>query len=532
MIPQYISEAIKDNKRNDTYELLNDISLSDFYKHTNIFNINEFDFKTNQYQYLTYDVVMSALQLKVDLIFAKNPEIKFESSRTQKDFDLLRQQTNFDEKISKLVLQSLIFGDGIIKIITEKNNLTATDDLVLGVKNVYPAYWVAGYNEYDTQSEAKTNSLLFEKEIKDGDKKLGEAYLVESFEPGKIIYTAYFKPEDEKKEIYQIDPLIYFEDVLKGVLAKKQDDLTYYLDTNCEYSLVQRLKNKDDVEDYYGLSEISTSVVAKINALNKYANLGDFVITTNSIPLLALSESASQTLNKILEELKPQVATIPTSFTEVQPRNHISSQSYIATKLYKDVLNSLKAYPDNGRGDTHYVTNPFDLAQLREQHKIIFEALMFELGISQVFYDSSLVSGTLSGTAYKRLMTITLNEIEHLKRKLEPVLSRIVYTMLELAKNQKIITSKPEIPRIKFEIGIIEDEKENIENWILKTQNKFAPLLTAIENVNNISTEEAVKMKAEIDKETQENIALNQETVANAQNTRPSSQTDNVKGEV
>jgi hypothetical protein len=505
MLPEYIAKQMKDAERFENYEINESLFEGEHYK---LFNIDEQEKKLNKYEYIAYDILAQAVGIKVDLIWREAPEIHFESEQTQKVFDELRASTRFDEKMRNATQAMLIYGDSPVKVAVDDNSETKDEKLELCLYNLEPENWFPDYNEYNPAKPAKANTLIFEKKIE----KLSY-YLLETHEPSRIIWTAFEKTED-KDEYLQVRPLDYFNDELSGVVADGavETDFEITYTTNCQYSLLHVLRNDTDPSDYFGVSDFTLPVVSKINALNNFANLANFVIATNSIPKLILSENASKMLSNIIENINSQSqgAEIenPTSFLQDPKTTFLNKTSYLQSYIYREMLNKMKAFEDGGRGETKYLTNNFDLEQIRKQHEIFFNTLMSELSISEVLYNPKLTTGALSGVAYTRLMSTTINAIDNIKRKLEPFIQKVVYTMLDLANNANVVNVEAQMPQVKFRDGIVNDSVEDLDAVIKKVQNQLLPTVEAIKQANNITIEEAKKYEAEIQASLPEPVAV------------------------
>ena len=160
----------------------------------------------------------------------------------------------------------------------------------------------------------------------------------------------------------------------------------------------------------------------------------------------------------------------------------------------------MRAFEDGSRGgQTKYLTNDFSLEEIRKQHEIYFNSLMSEMDISEVFYNPSLITGNLSGIAYKRLMSKTLNAVDNSKRTLEPYIARQAFTMMQLAKVNNLTEVTAEMPEVLFHDGIINDEKEELELIIMKVQNDLLPLKEAMAQANKMSIDQIEKWMSEME---------------------------------
>lgn len=495
MLPKYIAEQMKNGERFENYEINCSLFEGEHYK---LFNIDEQEKKLNKYEYIAYDLLNQAVGIKVDLIWREAPIITFKSPATQKAFDELRASTRFDEKLRNATQNMLVYGDSPLKVAVDDNSETKDEKLELCLYNLEPENWYPDYNEYNPAKPARANTLIFEKKIE----KISY-FLLETHEPSRIVWTAFEKAES-KDEYTQIQPLSIFKDELAGVVADGavETDFEIIFTTDCQYSLLQVLRNDTDSSDYFGVSDFTLPVVSKLNALNNFANLANFVIATNSIPKLILSENASKMLSNIIENINTQSqgAEIenPTSFLTDPKTTFLNKTSYLQSYIYREMLGKMKAFEDGGRGETKYLTNNFDLEQIRKQHEIFFKSLMSELSISEVLYNPELTTGALSGVAYMRMMSTTINAIDNIKRKLEPFMQKVIYTMLELANNSNVVKVEAEMPTVTFKDGIVNDNLEDLDAVIKKVQNQLLPTVEAIKQANNITLEQAQEFKTQI----------------------------------
>jgi len=499
MLPEYIIDQKKSDRLNN-YSFNQDLLDGN---HNRLFNVNESEFKMNSYEYLCYDVLKTALNIKADLIWKEAPVVDFGDEKLQEEWQALRIATDFDQKLRVATMNLYALGESVVKIGVDENNETSQiNDFQLSLYVQNPVNWFVDYNKSNPQQTPKNQTMIFEKDIFDGNEKRGCAYLLETHSPGNILYTSYYKKEGSQDQD-AVAVLLYFEEEMLGVVGinKSKEDLEINYPTNCKYPLLQYIKQNENSNNFYGKSDFTLPVVSKVNALNRYANLADLIIVTNSMPKLLAGDELQNLLKKIIEEAKSNSSAgqpLTRSIMDSPQVGFLSSQTYLQSWVFKQLADT-KVLPNSSRGaETKFLNNPFDLQQLRDQHEIFFKSLMNELGISEVFYNPSLSSGALSGVAYKRLMTMTLNEIENTKRKLEPFLKKVIYTMLELAKKNNLIKSEVKEVKVTFNDGLINDENEDLQLIIQKVQNQFMPLIKAIKIVNNVTEEEATILLQEM----------------------------------
>lgn len=505
MLPSFI---VKDegDKRHEKYKLGKALYDGDHYE---VFNLDEQEAKFNAYEYICFGIIKQAIDTKVDLIWHEKPRITFSNNQLQKEFDQLRIDLGLDELFADFTKNLYLNGDSVLKIGIDENLQTATDDFKLSIYNINPTNWIPEYFDENPTKYPKSQTFKLEKEVKDNSgKELYEAYLLETHFAGRIEWTAYQENEDDK--YIQVDPLTDWCEELANVLASRDTDTTNLVITfqsRCDLPLLQFLRNKIGYENFYGKSDIDLPVLSKINALNNYSNLADTVIVSNVFPKILAGEGLQKLMSRIVEEMTSATNKnqnlIPNTFLETPKLQFANARTYLQTEMWKNFVSESRVIPNQGQSETKYLQNDFDLEQLRKQHEIFFKSVMTELGISEVFYNPSLTTGATSGVAYKRLMSMTLNEIEHTKRNLEPFLKKVIYTLLQLGNNNALVVNKAEYPEIQFFDGVINDETEDLNNLVLKVQNNLIPLKEAVMTANDISEEQIDSYMNEIEVEKQ-----------------------------
>jgi hypothetical protein len=512
MLPSYI---LRDKKtdRIKNYEDYNDLYYGNHYK---LFNIDEFEYKMHEFEYICFDLLKTAINTLADGVWLYPPRIEFEDENLNQEWQKISKDLSFDSVMRKVTINMLYLGSGVLTVGVDENYNTAdTDDYAICLNTPDPSNWFADYKETNPSATAKANTLLLIKDEKDFESlKNKKAYLLETYTPGKIVYTAFLEEKREKEdsimpEYTQINPLEYFEDVLEGVLASNDstnDEFTIVYNTKCKYSLLQVTNNYTDNCSHYGLSDFTLSVISKINAINKYANLSDKVIVANTIPKIELSEGAGKLLDEAIQSVTQRYFTSNATNTtaEVAPRSlaqnlgdqprFLNKSSYLRSAIVREVMDNLEVFQGGGRGETKYITNDFDLGQLRQAQDRLITAMMSELAISQVLYNAEISTGAKSGIAYKRLMTNTLNRIKNIQNQLEPMIKRIVFSIMQLSSQINQTPEPTDTPIVQFFDPVLEDERELLDNWVLKTQNNFAPLIDAVKDINNVDEETAQNM--------------------------------------
>lgn len=501
-MPNHINP--EEAKRVEAYKIQKSIYRGEHFK---VFNHDEQEKKINAFEYLCFDIIQLAIQIKTDLIWRQKPKIIFKNEELGKEFEDIRSEIDFDLINEQATINSILHGDGLVGVSIDTDDTIAGERLKVELSLLDVSCWTPLFNSFNLQKNAKADLFKYDKQLEEG----GIVTLYTTHSAGNITWEAFVG--DQKVSV-----LKYFQEELKEVLfdINSSDEFKIVYNTNCLFSLVNRLKNGFDSDSYFGVSDLNLPVISKLNALNNYANLADVIIVTNTFPKLILSEEAELMLKRIIDgynrERTEDTTDMDINLLDTPKGSFLSSQSYASSYIYRKLLKEMRAFVDGGSGgETKYLINDFDLSQLREQFNILFKSIMSELGIAEVFYDSTLTTGALSGTAYKRLASKTLNEVDKIKRHLEKFLARQVYTICELANKNGIFRSTPEMPTVQFDTGLIVDEKEIVDLVVQKYQNKLLPTIEAIKQANLVDEETAENYKEEIDSETNADIDNSEE---------------------
>jgi len=497
--PKYID---KKAERLVGYGQYLDIYNGDAYK---VFNFNIYPFVFTKEDYISYQLLTSAVNIKTDLIWLEPPVISFENEQTQEEFNKLRDSSMFNKKMKIATKSKFFLGDSVIKIAIDDNEFSnLKDDKKLAIYNVDPKIWFPKYREYNYSKYPEQQTILYEIEEKDENGKKVEYYLLETYKKSQIIYTAY-KEVDNK--YVQINPLDKF-DFLNDVLVSSVDGLTYIYETGADYPLVYFFQNNRGTDCFFGKSDLTQSAISKIKAINGYSTFAKFVLFRNSNPPMSLSEKAL----KAIKQIKSRVASDSTGGNEQSGLNMLeginSWRDVIDSPFQVSLLENIETkkifentvFPADPSAKNEFLSNPFDIKQIQDEREKLISSLMSEFDISEVFYNPSISTGAKTGVAYKRLMTLTLNAVERTKQELAEQLPYICYTMLQLAKDNGLIDKSTvlELPTVNFKDGIINDESEILNYYIQAVQAGFASQKEAIMTLNDTDSSGAETIMQEI----------------------------------
>lgn len=463
------------------------------------FNTNEVEYRLNQYEYISNNLVKSAIDLKTDLIWLNKPNISFNNEKIQEWFDYNATETKFLHRLRQLVIDHYVHGDGLVKIQVKKNKISLV--------NVNPQMWLPSINIFNLQDEDITHSIIANIEVKDNLYSI-----VEEYQENKIIYKCYknggYGEEKHQVNIASILPNLVENMLVDGGNVNPDGSVSITTDTKMFF----RLKNVHRNDSYYGLSEFTPPVISKINAINRYSNLIDVVLVLNSNPILQVNKATSdlykQTAKEAISSL--QSKGLPKTLTEDLPYD-INKTAFTVSQLEslkRRVLRN-QVLVNDGRGTNNFLNNPFDTAQAREQSNILKKDLMSELAISEVFYNPSVGTNAKSGAAYKALMQTTINHIKSRKDVIKPLMEDIIESMVKIAIDNGLIEDITEKDDTYFELEFKDSwykgGMEHIQEWQMRVQSGFNTQLDAIKAVNLIDDNEAINKYYKITEE------LNQE---------------------
>lgn len=477
-------------ERMDSYEARSNLFYGNHYLY---YDIDIFEYKLKAEDYICFDILQTAIELKTDLTFLNDPKIEFENKQLLNAWDELNQKGGYLEKIKQAVTYNSIYGNNPIKIGTELN-----PDPEVVIYNLDPKTWYPTYSDYNLNKQSKTNTIVFCKELKDKTK----VYLCETHEPGKIIFEGFLL---KGKDFEAVPIMEYFGDIFEHVLVEnnfQRNDIKFGFKTNITYSTIQVMENQSTNLSYFGISDFTLPVISKLGAINKYANLADFLITVNSQPPIQLSKDAMALLAKHKEdaiyELDERYIGLPTDFNTnpVRSKRHIYAKSLLESLQYRKLMQNA-ILPDTGRGENKFLNNPFDTDKIELRIEKLMQQLFDELDISEVFYNPNSI-GSKSGVALKLLMTNTLNAINSKQNYLKKFLPKLIFTILELAYDNKIINIKPEMPSVSFTGELLTEEQAKLEYLITKYNNQLATKVDVLKELYDMTEEQAEAKEQEI----------------------------------
>jgi hypothetical protein len=374
-----------------------------------LFQTDEFEKKTRPIDWVSIQTVQKSIDFLVAMIDPYSMTVDF-GNESQNKFITRHLNESGYNAISKAITNDLVTGDGYVQLAVEDDSKTREEDISLYSYEVNPYSVYQKYDVYNPARGATAYSLLFSKK-----KDSIEYLLVVTYTPGYITYEAYKNPSQKPKKV---DPKEYFPEFFSDTQTYTEENLTYTLDLELDYSALTHFQSKREQTTSYGESMITDAVSSKVQLIERMYNLADYAVTNNAKPRFQMSKETSRILSKAIADMKQtenySVTQLPVSFS--QAPNAKVGVTYEFSQVAQRMGNNLLYFGDDGVGENKYIVNPYRLDDLYLLIEKSMKELYSDLYISEAVWNPDLASGNLSGAALRRLMIQTTTIVEH-KRK-------------------------------------------------------------------------------------------------------------------
>lgn len=394
---------------------------------------NEFGELEYPEDYISTDIPRIANTTVLDMLNLKEMEVEFDTQSYNEVFQLFRDDSNFDSKMDEAVAAMKTYGNVWTQVTKENDDVE--------IYNVSPSLVRAKYNKYNPQKDAKYFTLKQMREV-DGNKY----YLLINY------FDGYVEIEAVDEEGNNVNPKTFFEDVLSEFteVKKIRNEEKYRIETGLTYSNLQMFRNRRPIDEFYGRSDLTPSVLSKIAKYNRLHNLANRAIGISANPKLKLSSATARLLKAVKNDGKYSsnyLVESPISYKDAAGQNISRSTrewSWMMTQNVMEFDKKLMYFEEDGNGNTEYLVNPYKLNDLFEFIEKLEKQIYTELNISQILVNPDVAGGNKSENSYKLLMIQTSDHVETLQMLIKPVIQRIVVCIVELLTNTKI-DEKPEI---------------------------------------------------------------------------------------
>lgn len=465
--------------------------------HYGYFGMQQYDyFKNGRRDYLVYNYCEVLTNAFCNLIWSEQPDIDLESEKNQTYLDDLISSDSVMTTLRECSETASYAGDAVVRIRTVADG-TKQNVVIEQIDN---QMW---YPIYDVNCPKKAIGHII-KYTKFVDKK--EYWLLEIHTIGRIEWQAYSVGKDKKT---LIDVNTVFGDEMKDVLINKAGE--YTLDTGCKMPLVFHLKNNSISNEFFGLSDYTAPLVAKIFAVNQNLNQIQYVLKRHANPKMSVPSKMIRQASQEVQESNSRA--IELGFGNAQLAKSMATEQgkdLFATLVGERLLRNMEfVASDMNDKDPKYLTWDGNLNESREQIKNLRQSMMEESQLAKILLDPEANVGRASGVSIMRMAQTSLWKAEKKQAYLRQFIRQIVHSVLELAKSLKEPVEEPQYPTVKFRDGLVNDMMELITEETAKLDAGIQTKQGAIARIEGCSDEQA---QATIDEIKSENNILGGDT--------------------
>jgi hypothetical protein len=449
-------------------------------EHYDAFNINQFEYFNNRKdEYISCNYAQVITNVFCDLTWSEPPGINLKDNESQEVIQKWIRQKSVLTTARECSETASYGADAAVRLRMNGDEVE--------LEQIDNNIW---FPIFDSNNPKKATGHII-KYTKKNDKR--EFWLLEIHNEGKVEWEAF--EIDAKKDPKPIAVLPTFKEEMQGVKAEVNNNKVFvttttgglYLRTKCDLPLVFHLKNTSLSNQYYGVSDYSPSIIAKIYAINQNLNQIQHVLRKHADPKMVLPESIiRQACNEVIADTEAAKKTGFASKESALAVRDSLGKSVFENIVAERILNKAQFIPSNIQGgEAKYLTWDGNLNESREQNKNLKQMINEESQISKILIDPESNIGSASGVAIMRMAQPTLHKVAKKQTYIEDWMSKIVYTALQL------MGKEPEYPNIKFQNGLVNDEREVVELNIAKKDSGFITDVDAIMSIESITKDEA-----------------------------------------
>ena len=321
-------------------------------------------------------------------------------------------------------------------------------------------YWIP-ITSLEDRCSIEKDAIVHQIELDSNQRKLyrnktGEKSVLRViiYEKGQNTYKAFLKVDGKLGEQIAWDENRLGELPNNAVL--QDDELTYIEETGYDYSMIQRVPNKADDNEVFGLPFITKSFKEQERELCIRATQRGRVLDKNADPGMEGPSQRSET-------------------NPVTGAKNVKVNGKYIEREQDDV-------------ETRYITWQGDLLESRESEKLAMQYIYQETGTNAAALAASTEGlNIISGTAFEKVLMRPLSIANNLKMNWKPIINRIIKLAHQIEKGGDIQ------PDVRFEDGLPKSYKQQLEET--KLANGGEPVIsqkTGIKRANPTYTEEQV----------------------------------------
>ena len=283
-------------------EFLNNDNIADFElkkaivenKPHDVFNTDEFQYNIELWDYISYKNVNTAIDLITDLVGLAGA--KFDTGNQKANEFIEQMITNgLGIQLEKYLKQIKEFGNAYMQVTVEEDLSVNEESKKICTYLINPNIVYADFDKYNPNREARSYSVVYEK-TEDNQK----ITLVITFKAGAIEYRCFIQKEDRQ---FFVNPMDYFPELFPEDFEGDVVEEAIIVTTPFKYNLLQAVHYKKELDSFYGIGDIDSSVVSKINSINRLANLAMEVVIDNSQPKFQVSSSTGRVVRQTIDEV-------------------------------------------------------------------------------------------------------------------------------------------------------------------------------------------------------------------------------------
>jgi len=478
-------------------------------KHREVFNINQFEyFSDPMVQYLSYNFTGVLTDEITDLIWGENPIVKFKDEKAKEFFDNFKQENNFFRKMREMTQTASHAGESVGALTVDTVIENGAEKGVVRFNPLPLVMWFPIFdpmNPSDAQGHIKYHEEVINPQL--------TAILLEVHTAGKIEWVSYKRVTNEDNSdvaVVQVSPLEYFGEMLQDlavtnspVTEEGEFSLVLEYETTAHLPLIFHIPNLKTTEDFFGVSDYTEPLIAKVFNTNFNMNQIQYVLKKHAHPKMVVPASVMKQAIQEVTSANDKAVDFDFESADQARDMYQNKKGVFENMVAQKLIEKLEFIPTSkdGTQKAEYLTWDASLNESREQIKLLRGMMLDESKLSKVLIDPDISLGNMSGVAIQRLAQRSLlkarAKIDYLKESMR----KIIFTAIQLHNEANSDNIEAEYPSIEFKDGLIDSVKEIIEEEEMKLNNALTTKVDAIARINAMTEEQAQEKANQIEAE-------------------------------
>jgi hypothetical protein len=444
--------------------------------HANVFKIGDLEYYFNpKIDYLTFNFPEVLTNHFANLIWSTPPDIDLQQEDNQQIIDIWMKSQSTLITLRECSETASQQGDAIVRLRIENDQIL--------LEQIDNALWFPIFSPHNP-NVSLGHILRYQKEKGEGE----WCVLLEVHTKGKVEYFEY-EIENHK---YVAKPLLTnYSEELKNVLVQK--DQNYYM-TDCDLPLIFHLKNNSISNDFFGVSDYSRSLIAKLYAVNQNLNQIQYVLRRHAHPKMIVPKKLIAQASKEVVESDEKALELGFTNASVAAQYNTQDKDRFTTLVGAKIIQNAE-FLGTAMEDVEakYITWNGNLNESREQINKLVEMMHQESQLSKILIEPESAAASASGIGVLRMAQTSIWKAEKKQSYLKSFIQKIVYTVLQLSQKLGQSQAQAEYPDVTFRQGLVSDLKEVIENQTAMLDAGIQSKVDAIVAVKKISDEKAAE---------------------------------------